>query len=214
MIREDLKKLLSSFKEDDFYKRVDLHIHTNESDGKLDPCEVIRQAKARNLEYISIADHNNIEAYLSTNILAEDIIIPAVEFDCIYKNNLIHILGYGIDIDNEKIKKLYAKCRSGRKFNIVRLMQLRNPEEVIDLINNAGGIAVLAHPACIWAFNLDGFIKDLVNFGLEGVEVYYPYKGLRGILKFHSKKDVENIADKYKLIKTGGTDSHGSKLID
>ncbi len=213
MIREDLKKLLLSFTEDDFYKRVDLHIHTSESDGKLTPCEVINQAKNRNLDYIAIADHNNIDAYLSTNILSENIVIPAVEFDCFFKNNLIHILGYGIDIDNEVIKKLYAKNKAGRKFNLVRLMQLRNPMEVIELIKQANGIAVLAHPACIWAFNLEGFIKDLINLGLEGVEVYYPYNGLRGILKFHSKESVKMIADKYGLIKTGGTDSHGTKLI-
>ena len=93
-------------------------------------------------------------------------------------------------------------------------MNLRSPSKVIELINTAGGIAVLAHPACLWTLSLDKFVKELIDMGLEGLEVYYPYNGLRGILKFHSKKEIIDIADKYNLIKTGGTDSHGTKLID
>ncbi len=212
MIKEELKKILLSLTEDDYFKIADLHIHTNESDGKLSPVEVVDQAKRNNLKYISIADHNNIDAYLSTNILAENIVIPAVEFDCFFKGNLIHILGYGIDIDNMQIRELFAKTRAGRTHNIVRLFNLRNPVKVIDLIKKAGGIPVLAHPACIWTFSLEEFIKDLVDLGLEGVEVYYPYHGLRGILKFHSKQIVIKIAEKYNLIKTGGSDTHGRKL--
>ncbi len=213
MIKEELKNLLISFNKEDFYKKVDLHIHSCESDGKMTPYDIIEQAKRLEKKFISICDHNTIEAYLSTNILKEEIVIPAIEFDCYYKGVLIHILGYGFDIDNEEMKTLYSKQKAGRKCNLYRLFKLRNPKDVIEKINAAGGIAVLAHPACYWCFNLDSFVKDLINIGLSGIEVYYPYKGLRGILKFYSKKEVMNIAEKYNLIKTGGTDSHGKKLL-
>ena len=213
MFREDLKKLLQSFREEDFYKNVDLHIHSYESDGSLSPVEIVKQAKERGLKYISITDHNTIEAYLSTNILKEDIIIPAVEFDCFYKGNLLHILGYGIDIDSEGLKPLYAKNKAERSRNIVRLFYLRKPEEVIEKIKEAGGIPVWAHPACCWTLSLEEMLLDLKVRGLEGIEVYYPYNGLRGILKFYSKEHINELADKYDLIKTGGTDSHGKKLL-
>lgn len=213
MRKEELKKLLSSFSEEDYYKNVDLHIHSNASDGKLEPYEIVDQAKKKNLKYIAISDHNTIEAYLSTNILSEDIVIPAVEFDCIYKGVLIHILGYGIDIDNKEIQALYAKNKMGSTYNIYRLFKLRNPKIVIDKINKAGGLAVLAHPCCYWTINLDSFTGELSKMGLEGIEVYYPYKGLRSIVKFHSRKKISDIADKYGLIKTGGSDMHGVKLL-
>lgn len=213
MIREDLKNLLLSFKEEDFYKNVDLHIHSCESDGEMTPYEIIEKAKEQGKKYIAISDHNTIDAYLSTNILKEDIVIPAVEFDCFYKGVLIHILGYGIDIDNEDIKSLYAKSKIGKTLNIYRFFRLRNPKKVIEKIKNAGGIAVLAHPACYWCFNLDSFVKGLKNMGLQGLEVYYPYKGLRGIVKFHSRKTVIDVAKKNDLIKTGGTDSHHKELL-
>ncbi|MCD7740203.1 MAG: PHP domain-containing protein [Candidatus Gastranaerophilales bacterium] len=213
MIKEELKNLLISFKEDDFCKNVDLHIHSCESDGKMTPYEIIEQAAKTGKKYISICDHNTIEAYLSTNILKEKIIIPGIEFDCYYKGFLIHILGYGFNIDNKDITGLYSQSKAGRKCKIYRFFNLRKPKEVIEKIKEAGGIAVLAHPACCRCFNLNSLVKDLVILGLEGIEVYYPYNGLRGILKFHSQKEVLDIAQKYNLIKTGGTDSHGIKLL-
>ncbi len=213
MIKENLKNLLLSFKEEDYYKNVDLHIHSCESDGEMTPYEIVEQAKRKGKKYIAISDHNTIDAYLSTNILKEEIIIPAVEFDCFFQGVLIHIIGYGIDIDNEEIKSLYAVNNIGKRFNLYRLFKLRNPKTVIEKINQAGGIAVLAHPACYWCLNIDSFVKKLIDIGLEGIETYYPYNGLRRILKFHSKKTITQIAEKYNLIKTGGTDSHHKKLL-
>lgn len=213
MRKEDLKKLLVSFTQEDFYKNVDLHIHSKYSDGKLDPVEIVEQAQKKGLKYMAIADHNTIDAYLSTNILKDEMVIPAVEFDCVYKGILIHILGYGIDIDNSDLKTLYSKNHLGCKANIYRLTKLRNPKSVIEKINKAGGIAVLAHPCCYWAFSLEGLVKELTAMGLEGIEVYYPYNGLRSIVKFHSRTKIADIADKYDLIKTGGSDFHGTKLV-
>lgn len=213
MRREEIKNLLLSFKEDDFYTNVDLHIHSDESDGKMSPYEIVEQAKSKNKKYIAICDHNTIDAYLSTNILREEMVIPSVEFDCFYKGVLIHILGYGIDIDNKEIKSLYAKSKNGTKHNFFRLFRLRNPKEVIEKINKAGGIPVLAHPCCCWCFNLNSFVKGLIKMGLEGLETYYPYNGMRGLLKFHSKQKVIEVAEENNLIKTGGTDTHGIELL-
>lgn len=213
MRREELKTLLSSFKQEDFYKDVDLHIHSNESDGEMSPYEVFDQARRRGMRYIAIADHNTLDAYIATNILREEIVIPAVEFDCLYKGVLVHILGYGIDIDNKELKTLCSDNRIGKRHNLYRLFKLRNPKEVIEKINNAGGIAVLAHPCCYWTPNLDSFIGEFAQMGVEGVEVYYRYHGLRRIVKFHSEHVISSIADKYNLIKTGGTDTHGKELM-
>ncbi|MCD7879886.1 MAG: PHP domain-containing protein [Candidatus Gastranaerophilales bacterium] len=213
MIKEDLKKLLCSFSEEDFNGKVDLHIHSCFSDGTMTPNEIAQQAKQKNMKYISISDHNCMDAYLAENIKNNKNIIPAIEFDCFFKGVLIHILGYGINLENEDLKKLFARENAGKNNRIYRLFHLRNPKKVIAAINNSGGIAVLAHPACYWTLFLDSFVKKLTDLGLEGIEVFYPYRGLRGIIKFHSKKSVFKIAQKYKLIKTGGSDSHGVQIL-
>lgn len=212
MERKNLKKLLLSLSEEDYKTKADLHIHSNKSDGEMTPIEIIEQAKIKDKKYISITDHNNIDAYLSTNILAEENVISGVEFDCFHKGVLIHILGYGINIDNEEIKSLFASSILGSRYTLFRVLKLRKAKDVIEKIKKAEGIAVLAHPACYWCKNLDDFVKSLVDIGLDGIETYYPYKGLRKIIKFHDKNKVNEIAEKYKLIKTGGTDTHGKTL--
>ena len=208
MQREDLIKLFLSFKQEDFWKNVDLHIHTNESDGKLSPEEIIEYVEKNNLKWFSITDHNCTKAYENENIKNHPKIINGVEFDCCYKGVLVHILGYGIDTNNEEIKYLLAKNKAEATHNLCRIFHLRNVQEVIEKIHKAGGLAILAHPCCYYAFSLDKFIKELKDFGIDGIEAYYEYGRLRKYFKFHFEKTVHKIAEKYNLIKTGGTDKH------
>jgi len=210
LIIESLKNL----NESDFFKKVNLHIHTNLSDGILTPEEVIRKAKDTNLKLISITDHNTVEAYKNNNYSNIDglTIITGVEFDCWYKLNLLHILGYGIDINNESINNICAKNLKGTKTDFVRFFNRRKAKDVINAIKKANGIAVLAHPACCWSFNLKKMVKELKLFGLDGIEVYYPYIGHRKIIKFYSISQIRKIADELELLTTGGTDCHGMDL--
>jgi predicted metal-dependent phosphoesterase TrpH len=79
-------------------------------------------------------------------------------------------------------------------------------KEALHFINEANGIAVLAHPNTLGMTGyseLDKLIQKLVQEGLKGVEVYYPE---------HSSLDVvqyKSLAEKYGLLLTGGTDYHG-----
>lgn len=73
-------------------------------------------------------------------------------------------------------------------------------EEIIDLIKQSGGIPVLAHPKLI---NDDVLVEQLLKGGIEGIEAYYPR---------HSMEDTERyleMANKYNLLVTGGSDFHG-----
>lgn len=77
--------------------------------------------------------------------------------------------------------------------------------EAVEVIKNAEGISVFAHPARIGDADLRE-MEILLPHGLKGVEVYYPH---------HDKELVEryeNFANKHTLISTGGTDWHGPEL--
>lgn len=208
---KNIKNLLSNLTQADFEKNTDLHMHSNFSDGKLLPEELVKDAEEKGYKLIAIADHNTVDAYKKTDILKNDKleIITAIEFDCWYKGVLVHVLGYGIDVYNEELLKLCAKNKKETEADIVRLFNRRHPKDVIKAIHSAGGIAVLAHPACYWAISLDHFVKSLVKLGLDGIEVFYPYRRHRGIIKFHTAASVKRIGEKYNLIMTGGSDSHG-----
>lgn len=92
---------------------IDLHIHTNCSDGALSPKEIIDEAVKNGVKAISIADHDTIEAYSqdlydyanSRNIK----IINGVEISTKTKRCGIHVLGYNFDLNNQEFKdKLFA----------------------------------------------------------------------------------------------------------
>ena len=205
----DIRELLNSLTEEDFRCGADLHMHSNCSDGRLSFEELIEDAKTKNYKLIAIADHNTIEGHKKEHNTAELKLLQAIEFDCWYKGVLVHLLGYGMDIYNKELLALCAKTKKETEADIVRLFNHRHPKDVIKAIHNAGGVAVLAHPACYWAINLDNFVKSLIELGLDGIEVFYPYRRHRGIIKFHKAETVKKIAQKYNLIMTGGSDSHG-----
>lgn len=208
----DYKQLIKTFTKDNYHNNVNLHIHSTFSDGQMTSDEIVRQAKDKGYEYISITDHNTLDGYIKTNLKNESIVIPGIEFDCWYKTTFFHLLGYGFDINTKLLNSFLAKNKRDTEADYVRIFAKRDVKNLISAIHDAGGIAVLAHPACYWCLNLDGFVKQLINFGLDGIEVYYPYERHRGIIKFHSRKTVEKIADKYNLIKTGGSDCHSKDL--
>ena len=81
---------------------IDLHIHTSYSDGTDNLVEVLEKAEEKKLEYISITDHDNCNAYIELNKIDvskyyKGKIIPGIEIKCGYKGRLIEILGYKID---------------------------------------------------------------------------------------------------------------------
>lgn len=204
----DIIELLRKIDENDYKKNVDLHIHSNFSDGLLSPQEILQNAQENNYELIAISDHNTIEAYKNSDILLNKMILPAIEFDCWYKCILIHILGYGVDVNNVELLSYCARSKKETEADWVRLFNRRHPKDIIKAIHNAGGVAVLAHPACYWAVNLEHYVKSLVKLGLDGLEVFYPYRRHRGVIKFHRASSVKKIATKLNLLMTGGSDSH------
>lgn len=99
-------------------KIIDLHIHTNCSDGALTPFEVIDAASTLGLNTISITDHDTIQAYTDELInYAKDKnikLIPGVEISTKINKCGIHILGYNIDYKNEDFQTRLGKLQNAR----------------------------------------------------------------------------------------------------
>ena len=79
------------------------------------------------------------------------------------------------------------------------------PEEIIKMIKEANGIAVLAHPQKLKLndIDLENKIIELLSYGLEGIECYHSDQTLEEM------KKLRIIADKYQLLVTKGSDYHG-----
>lgn len=80
--------------------------------------------------------------------------------------------------------------------------------ECVETIKASGGKVSLAHPYQIGVDDksLDGIVCELVGYGLDAIECYYP--------KFTSKQQAHylQLAEKYHLHITGGSDFHGERV--
>lgn len=99
-------------------KKIDLHIHTNKSDGLLSPKEIIDEAKRKHVQTIAIADHDTIDAYTDEvyNYAKDNEIelITAVEISTKTKKCGIHVLGYNIDTSSKYLNERLKKIRNAR----------------------------------------------------------------------------------------------------
>lgn len=93
---------------------IDLHIHTNYSDGTDMVEELLKKAKDKKLDYISITDHDNCDAYqkldeLEVEKLFHGKIIPGIEIKCSYLRRTIEVLGYKINTNtmNQLMEEFY-----------------------------------------------------------------------------------------------------------
>lgn len=206
---QNCKDIFKSLSQEDYESgSVNFHIHTTYSDGLGDFKNICEQANSK-YKYFAITDHNTVQGHIDNPNCGQ---ITGVEFDVWYGYVFLHLLAYGIDINSDSLQKYYAKNKRGTEKDIIRIFSRRNLKNLIHDIHDAGGIAVLAHPCSCWAINIKYFISKLVNLGLDGVEVYYPYPRWRKYIKFSNPDDIEAIADDFNLIKTGGTDCHNISL--
>lgn len=89
-------------------------------------------------------------------------------------------------------------------------MQRLSYTEVIDAVHAAGGAASLAHPGRIRSDRVPEMLDRLVDAGLDGIEVWYPY-GEDGpdVYADVGVAEATAYAEEYDLIPTGGSDCHG-----
>ncbi|MDU9048291.1 MAG: PHP domain-containing protein [Candidatus Electrothrix sp. Rat3] len=147
------------------------------------------------------------------------------------RNILEKLAKMGISITDQELQQVSGCGQTGRP-HIARLLQKKGyvtnaqqafssylgrnkpawcsrytsrASEAIAILHQAGGIAVLAHPGTIdkGMKELPMLFQELVERGLDGVEVFYPTHSRK------VKKRLQILAGKYNLFCTGGSDYHG-----
>jgi len=110
---------------------VDLHTHTLRSDGVLQPVELVRAAADAGIRSLSITDHDNLAAYrelvLGRAMPAAIELIPGVEINALAKgiplqDGELHILGFGMDPDDEAFEAAIARQRAARRVRFERTL--------------------------------------------------------------------------------------------
>lgn len=98
--------------------RVDLHIHSTASDGRLTPVEIVREAAERGLTYIALADHDTVDGIAPAQAAAQAFpqlkVIPCVEISTDIPQGEVHVLGYFIDYNNAELGATLGRFRNSR----------------------------------------------------------------------------------------------------
>ncbi|MGB2242709.1 MAG: PHP domain-containing protein [Porticoccaceae bacterium] len=85
---------------------VDLHCHTDRSDGSLPPEKLIALAIDRKIDILAITDHDNIDCYKEISDSTGDLtLITGVEFSTVWRNIGVHIVGLNMDLNNAELLK-------------------------------------------------------------------------------------------------------------
>lgn len=156
-----------------------LHTHSTESDGRMAPETVVQWYRSQGYDFLSLTDHRVV-----TQVQSRDdfLCIPGVELNTPSVRErgigLFHILGIGVSADCD---------------NSVS----ESPQELIDAIRAAGGLAVLAHPH--WSGNV-------VN------EEFVQLEGYVGIECFNYACEVENHTG-FGTIHWDGLLLHGKRVL-
>lgn len=94
--------------------RVDLHIHSTASDGTWTPPEIVQQVQQAGIGLFAIADHDTLDSVAAAEQLAQERglgFIRAVEVLTTLEKRTIHLLAYGIDLNNAPLLKMLQENR-------------------------------------------------------------------------------------------------------
>jgi len=109
---------------------IDLHIHSNCSDGALSPAELVQRAAAEGLIAVAIADHDSV-AGVAEGVAAGQLcgieVIPAVELSVQFKTwQDVHLLGYGMDWSDARFLQKLNGFRERREHRNIEILERVN----------------------------------------------------------------------------------------
>jgi predicted metal-dependent phosphoesterase TrpH len=160
----------------DMQVKADLHVHTIYShDSLITPKDLVFYAKKRGLTAVAITDHDTIEGALKIAKETDFLIIPGIEVSS--RNG--HIIGLNLQ---ESVSKGLS------------------PDETVDKIHAAGGIAVACHPFALFK----GSLGKHTNANFDAIETI----NASAFLFNRSTKKAQEIANRFGLSCVAGTDAH------
>jgi len=148
--------------------KVDLHIHSTASDGRLSPAEVVHKSAELGLTIIAITDHDSVNGIAPALGAASAFpglkVIPAAEISTDVPHGEVHVLGYFIDYTDQKLKIALERLRDSRQERAQGMViKLRNLGLHIDWqrVQEIAGSGSIGRPHIAQALLEKGYIASL-----------------------------------------------------
>jgi predicted metal-dependent phosphoesterase TrpH len=204
-------------------RSFNFHMHTVCSDGRLTPEALMEQVIELGLTAFAITDHHSVEGYYRAKGWLEDWhwrnpsqfsrnqglgllprLFSGVEITSRLADSEVHILGYGFNPTHTAMEP-YLKRTAPQS-------PQREAGRVIQGIHQAGGLAVLAHPAR-YRQPPETLVAVAKELGIDGIETYYAYDNPSHWRSCPNKTPtIQALAARYQLFSTCGTDTHGLNI--
>ena len=221
-----LRDIFATVDESSCPRDCNFHTHTLYSDGQLSPSDLVEQAIKLGLREFAITDHHTVNGYQQAKQYLEDWqwrnpasigsgrrqdrsgclprLWTGVEITSFLLNVEVHILGYAFNPAHDAIQP-YLQGYSLKGNN-----QLA--EKVIQAIQTAGGLAVLAHP-CRYRRSPETLVAEAVDRGIDGIETYYAYDNPSFWRPCPKKTPLmQRLVKTFGILSTCGTDTHGKTI--
>jgi len=187
------------------------HLHTQYSDGQLLPDQVMEQAIHIGLVGLAITDHHSVDGYWhaleclnsQSNIGSPPLpdLWTGIEITSTLLDTQVHILGYGFD-PHHSVLQPYQLGSAPTGY-------IAQADQVIAALHQAGGLAILAHPAR-YRRSAEELVFAANQAGIDGIETFYCYKNTDPWEPSAPQTDaLRQLASQYNLLQTCGTDTHG-----
>ncbi len=181
--------------------KIDLHSHTNYSDGFNSPRELIDKANSKGIDVLSITDHDNLAAIEEATEYGKEVgveIIPGVEISSDIMDREIHILGYFVELGNTELERYLEFFRAERLKRADRIVKKLNIlgislklEDVLKVARNSA----VGRPHIAQAMVEGGFINSYY-------EAFNKYIG-NGCIAYEKKVHVSP-RSAFKIISDAG----------
>ena len=132
-------------------RRADLHLHSDYSDGTFSPTEVVKRAKRLGLAAISLTDHDTLaglpEAMEAAGPGLE--VVPGVEMTALFRDREIHILGFGLRLDDPEFSDFLKQMHAYRLDRIRKMIGRLAAHGVtisFEEVNAAAGRGTIGRP--------------------------------------------------------------------
>ncbi len=218
--KPSLEAVFQSIEADSCPHSFNFHMHTVYSDGRFQPEALIQQAIAIGLKGLAITDHHTVDGYQVARewlenwnpdreaaIKIKPILWSGVEISADLLGTEVHILGYAFNPDHSSMQPYlqgHGHHAAGEAYQA---------RQVIAALHQAGGLAVLAHPARYQRPATD-LIPAAAELGIDGIETYYCYTNPQPWQPSPEQTQLmQHLGDIYGLLHTCGTDTHGTNLL-
>lgn len=185
--------------------KVDLHIHSDFSDGKYAPAKIVEDAARSGLGLIALTDHDTIDGIDEALAAARKIprlrVVPGVEFSAWLGDHELHILGYGIAHTNPALLALAQTAIRNRHHRVMRMLDVLHAHNVqlqLDDVKNGFRSVALGRLHVAHALRDHRYVATI----REAFERYLSYD--TGIISLASEEFLEASEAVQGIIEAGG----------